>query len=61
MSTYFAQIIATAESAPVGPSNVGLGSVALTITIGVFLAWVGYAVINSRRRTRPPEKPGPNQ
>lgn len=61
MSTYFAQIIATAESAPAGPSNVGLGSVVLTIAIGVFLVWVGYVVSNSRRRTRPPEKPGPNQ
>ena len=61
MSTFIAQIIATAESAPVGPSNVGLGAVVLTIAVGVFLIWVGYAVINSRRKTRPPESPAPNQ
>lgn len=61
MSTFIAQIIATAESAPVGPSNVGLGSVVLTIAVGIFLIWVGYAVINSRRKTRPPDNPAPNQ
>jgi mono/diheme cytochrome c family protein len=61
VSTYVSPILATAESGPVGPSNVGLGSVVLTIAIGVFLVWVGYVVINSRRRTRPSEKPGPNQ
>lgn len=54
-------ILATAESEPVGPSNVGLGSVVLTLAVGAFLVWVGYVVINSRRRTRPPESPGPNQ
>ena len=62
MSTYFVPIIAVAESSePAGPSNVGLGSVVLTIAVVVFLIWVGYVVINSRRRTRPPESPGPNQ
>jgi mono/diheme cytochrome c family protein len=54
-------ILATAESEPVGPSNVGLGSVALIIAIVAFLVWVGYVVINSRRRTRRPETPAPNQ
>ncbi len=61
MSPYLLPIIATAEAEPVGPSNVGLGSVVLTIAVGVFLVWVGYVVINSRRRTRPPETPAPNQ
>ena len=61
MSAYLLPLIATAESAPVGPSNVGLGSVVLTIAVGVFLVWFGYVAINSRRRTRAPEKPAPNQ
>lgn len=62
MITYLAPVFAAAtESEPAGPSNVGLGSVVLTIAIVVFLIWVGYVVINSRRRIRPPEKPGPNQ
>lgn len=61
MSTLFAPLVATAESEPVGPSNVGLGSVVLTVAVVVFLVWVGYIVINSRRRTRPPEKTAPNQ
>lgn len=61
MNTYLAPIVATAESEPVGPSNVGLGSVVLTIAVAVFLIWVGYVVINSRRRTRPPEAAAPNQ
>lgn len=55
-------IIATAESSePAGPSNVGLGSVVLTIAISIFLIWIGYLIINSRRRTRAPEKEAPNQ
>jgi mono/diheme cytochrome c family protein len=61
VSTYLAPILATAEAEPTGPSNVGLGSIVLTIAVGVFLVWVGYVVINSRRRTRPPETPAPNQ
>ncbi len=62
MITYLAPVFAAAtESEPAGPSNVGLGSVVLTIAVTVFLIWVGYVVINSRRRTRPPERPGPNQ
>ena len=61
MSTFITPIVAVAESEPAGPSNVGLGSVVLTIAVTVFLIWVGYVVINSRRRTRPPESPGPNQ
>ena len=55
-------VIAVAESSePVGPSNVGLGSVVLTIAVVIFLGWIGYLVINSRRKTRPPEEPAPNQ
>lgn len=55
-------IVATAESStPAGPSNVGLGSVVLTVVVGVFLVWIGYLIINSRRRTRAPEQPAPNQ
>ncbi len=61
MSTYLAPIIATAESEPVGPSNVGLGSVVLTIAVAVFLIWFGYVALNSRRRTRAEERPAPNQ
>ncbi|MCP4964331.1 MAG: c-type cytochrome [bacterium] len=61
MSAYLFPIIATAEAEPVGPSNVGLGSIVLTIALGVFLVWVGYGVINSRRRTRATETPAPNQ
>jgi mono/diheme cytochrome c family protein len=61
VSSLFTPVVATAESAPVGPSNVGLGAVVLTIVIGVFLAWIGYLIINSRRRTRPPEAVAPNQ
>lgn len=55
-------VIATAESStPAGPSNVGLGSVVLTVVLGVFLIWIGYLVINSRRKTRAPEPAAPNQ
>ena len=61
MSAYLFPIVATAEAEAVGPSNVGLGSVVLTIAVGVFLVWVGYVVINSRRRTRAAETPAPNQ
>ncbi|MCP3994524.1 MAG: c-type cytochrome [bacterium] len=61
VSTYLAPLIATAESAPVGPSNVGLGSVVLTIAVVIFLIWMAYVVINSRRRTRAAETPPPNQ
>jgi len=52
---------ATTESEPVGPSNVGLGSVVLTIAVTIFLIWMAYVVINSRRRTRATEKAAPNQ
>lgn len=46
----------TEEGGPVEPSNVGIGSVVLTVAAAVFLAWVGYLVINSRRRARRPEE-----
>ena len=61
MTSYLLPVVATAESAPAGPSNVGLGSIVLTVAVGVFLVWVGYVVINSRRRIRPAETPPPNQ
>ncbi len=61
VSTLFAPLLATAESEPVGPSNVGLGAIVLTIAVVVFLVWVGYVVINTRRRTHRQEKPAPNQ
>ncbi len=41
-----------AEDGPVEPSNVGVGSVVLTLAAAAFLAWVGYLFINSRRRAR---------
>lgn len=40
----------TEDEAPVGPSNVGVGSVVLTVVGVAFLAWVGWLVLNSRRR-----------
>ncbi len=62
MKALIVPIVAVAESSePAGPSNVGLGSVVLTIAIGIFLFWIGYLVLNSRRRTRPPEQAPPNQ
>jgi mono/diheme cytochrome c family protein len=61
VKSFITPLIAIAESEPVGPSNVGLGSVVLTLSIGAFLVWVGYVVINSRRRTRPAETAPPNQ
>ena len=57
---FLVPILATAEAEPVGPSNVGLGSVVLTIAVVVFLIWFGYVAINSRRRTRRQEKEAPN-
>lgn len=61
MNAFLVPIVAVTENQPVSPSNVGLGAVVLTIAVGVFLAWVGYVVTNSRRRTRPPERPAPNR
>lgn len=49
-------LLAVTEEAPVEPSNVGVGSVVLTVAAAVFLAWVGYLVINSRRRDKRPEE-----
>lgn len=60
MNSLVISILAVAAPTPTGPSNVGLGSVVLTLAIGVFLAWAGYLVINSRRRKRAAEKPPPN-
>jgi mono/diheme cytochrome c family protein len=61
VSALLAPLVATAEAQPTGPSNVGLGSVVLIVAVVAFLAWVGYGIINSRRRTRTAEKPAPNQ
>ncbi|HEX9855796.1 MAG TPA: c-type cytochrome [Acidimicrobiia bacterium] len=49
-------ILAVEEEAPVGPSNVGLGSVVLTLALAALLGWVGYIVINARRRARRQEE-----
>lgn len=38
------------------PSNVGMGSVVLTVVGVAFLGWVGWLVINSRRRARREEE-----
>ncbi len=59
--SYLVPIVAVAESEPVGPSNVGLGALVLTIAVGIFLIWFAYLAINSRRRTRRPERAAPNQ
>ncbi|MDJ0952897.1 MAG: c-type cytochrome [Acidimicrobiia bacterium] len=59
--SYLVPIVAVAESEPVGPSNVGLGALVLTLAVGIFLIWFAYLAINSRRRTRRPERPAPNQ
>lgn len=40
----------TEDEAPVGPSNVGVGAVVLTVVGVAFLAWVGWLVLSSRRR-----------
>ncbi len=40
----------TEEETVVSPPNVGIGSVVLTAIVGVFLAWVGWLVLSSRRR-----------
>jgi len=61
VSAHLAPLIATAESQPAGPVHVGLGSVVLLIAVVFFLTWVGYGIINSRRRIRASEKPAPNQ
>ncbi len=45
-------LLAVTEEGPVEPSNVGIGSVVLTVAAALFLSWVGYLVINSRRRAR---------
>ncbi len=55
---HFAPILAVgeAETGPVEPSNVGVGAVVLTVLITAFLAWVGYLVLNSRRRAKQVEE-----
>ena len=41
--------VAEGDSTPAGPANVGLGAFVLIVVIGVFLIWVGYLIISSRR------------
>jgi len=49
-------LLAVTEETPVEPSNVGVGAVVLTVAVVVFLAWVAYLLVNSRRRRRRPEE-----
>ncbi len=49
-------LLVAADDGPVEPSNVGVGSVVLTIAAAAFLAWVGYLFLSSRRRSRAPEE-----
>jgi mono/diheme cytochrome c family protein len=46
----------TEETGPTDPSNVGIGSVVLTLLAAAFLVWVGYLVISSRRRAKTVEE-----
>ncbi len=50
-------LLAVAEEAPTEPSNVGIGSVVLTVAAAAFLAWVGYLILSSRRAGRAEETP----
>jgi mono/diheme cytochrome c family protein len=52
----YSLLAVAAEEGPVDPSNVGVGSVVLTIAAAAFLAWVGYLFLNSRRRKREAEE-----
>lgn len=47
-------VVAVAESTePVGDVRVGLGAVVLMVAVVAFLVWVGYLVLNARRRSTP--------
>jgi mono/diheme cytochrome c family protein len=47
-------VVAVAEATePVGDVRVGLGAVVLTVAVVGFLVWVGYLVLNARRRSVP--------
>jgi mono/diheme cytochrome c family protein len=47
-------VIAVAESTePAGEVRVGLGAIVLTVAFAGLLAWVGYLVLNARRRSTP--------
>lgn len=47
-------VVAVAESTePVGEVRVGLGAVVLTLAVVGFLVWVGYLLLNARRRSTP--------
>ena len=45
--------IALATAEPLGEVRVGLGAVVLTVALVGFLVWVGYLVLNARRRNTP--------
>lgn len=57
MTDLLRPLLAVTESAPVEPSNVGVGAVVLTVAAVAFLAWVGYLIINSRRSAQVEETP----
>jgi len=44
--------VGEADTGPAEPSNVGVGAVVLTVLIAGFLIWVGYLILNSRRRAK---------
>jgi mono/diheme cytochrome c family protein len=46
----------TDEETTVGPSNVGVGAVVLTVIVVAFLGWVGWLVLSSRRRAAAQEE-----
>jgi len=53
MKTFIDVLAAAAEEeGPAAPSNVGVGSVVLTVAVAGFLVWIGYLVLSSRRRAR---------
>lgn len=53
-------VIAVAESTePAGAVRVGLGAVVLLLAVAAFLVWVGYIVLNARRRSAPPVEETP--
>ena len=56
MSDLLRPLLAVTEEGPVDPSNVGVGAVVLSVVAAAFLAWVGYLIINSRRRSRTVEE-----
>ncbi len=56
----FAFLFTAAEEGPAEPSNAGVGAVVLTIAVSLFLVWIGYLFLNSRRRAATVEETPPN-